>query len=201
VTSLLIDGVVGQLEADLDLVDDGSDIAVLCHPHPQYGGSMYDNVLSMLAAGFKRSGVSTLRFNFRGVGASGGVYDDGQGEIDDVLAVLNWCSDQYQQSNQYICGYSFGAVMALKALARLRDRSRAVGSVLVAPPVQMLTDEPTLDYRMLIILGEDDSIVSSDSVSALFPSESIRSLPGTDHFFMGVQQQVIQLTEEFVSGT
>ena len=137
--SKFVSGEAGDLEA---LIDDtaGKHMAVLSHPHPSYGGSMHDGVLSTLSEAFNRLGVSTTRFNFRGVGRSQGQYS-GTEEWQDVLSVASYCSRQMMAFKQhssashdnsnpdnsssdgsiYLCGYSFGAGMTYQALGQLKS--------------------------------------------------------------------------------
>jgi len=202
---VFISGPAGQLESSFDQVEDSDGIAILCHPHPQYGGSMHDNVLSMLSAAFQQQAISSLKFNFRGVGESEGEYADGLGEVEDTLAITNWCRDQHPQAGIYLCGYSFGAIMALKALSQLRpqlgESSYLKGSVLVAPPVQMLSESPGIECPTLVILGADDMIVPLESASAQFEDCLVQVIQGADHFFFNHDQQIIKGTRDFIDGT
>lgn len=101
--------------------------ALLCHPHPQYGGNMHDQVLQQAAQCFP----AHLRFNFRGVGGSSGSFDNGLGEVDDVVAAWQWLGAQHQWTDLVLVGYSFGAAMAWQAQGLCLGLSRLV---LIAPP-------------------------------------------------------------------
>ena len=130
---VLIPGEAGELEAELECTDGLSHCAVACHPHPLYGGTMHDAVVGRLCEAATRTGMGSLRFNFRGVGASTGVHDKGIGEVDDLLSVVHWLREVRGIPSVTVCGYSFGAIVALSALAR----SNAEKSVLIAPPVRL----------------------------------------------------------------
>jgi len=89
--------------------------AVLCHPHPLYGGEMRNNVVSALAEALQRAGVATLRFNFRGVGQSGGEHGGGEAEIEDVKAAVTYLLSRQAVKTVAVAGYSFGAIVGLRA--------------------------------------------------------------------------------------
>ena len=91
---------------------------VVCHPHPQYGGTMHNKVAHTLARSFVRFGFAALRFNFRGTEGSEGDYDDGVGEVDDALAALDWMRQQHTSGPTWLAGFSFGAAIALRAAVR-----------------------------------------------------------------------------------
>ena len=92
---MFIQGPAGPIEAMLEQpIDNGAAVAILCHPHPMYGGSMNDAVLGLVGEALAEVGVNRLRFNFRGVGESRGRFDEGRGEADDLLAVIDWAQAQ-----------------------------------------------------------------------------------------------------------
>ena len=113
---LFIDGTVGPLEARYSEAASATGLtAVLCHPHPQFGGTMNDLVLGALESALLASGISCLRFNFRGVGGSQGSYSDGVGEIDDLVAATTWVRESSVGERIIVVGYSFGGAVALSA--------------------------------------------------------------------------------------
>jgi uncharacterized protein len=135
----MVPGPVGRLEGSFSEPAGATDAIVLCHPHPQYGGSMRDAVLDTIAAVADRLGMAQLRFNFRGVGASDGSFDRGVGEVDDLLFVLDWLRAQKRPTSIRVAGYSFGSSVVWRAL----DRAGALaGVLLVAPPVAMMDFPP-----------------------------------------------------------
>lgn len=161
--------------------------AVICHPHPLHGGTMTNKVVYMIASTFNVLGVGTVRFNFRGVGKSTGVFDNGLGETEDLRAVVDWLTINYAPSELWLAGFSFGSYVALRGLRDL-GASRLL---LVAPAVDrfdcanlQLTNIPTL-----IIQGAKDEVVSPQAVSEWVASQQyqpqFRWLPDADHFFHG----------------
>ena len=128
-----IAGPAGDLEALLEIPAgaDGTRVAVVCHPHPVYGGTMTNKVVHILAKAFGERGVPAVRFNFRGVGASAGAYDEGEGETQDALAVMDWALQRLPGAALWAAGFSFGGAIAVRA-AVARDAKRLVT---VAPAV------------------------------------------------------------------
>ncbi len=189
-TSLTIPGPAGDLEAITSFpVEAGATRAagVICHPHPLYGGAMTNKVVHYISRAFNDLGVGTVRFNFRGVGASAGSYGHGAGETEDLLAVLEWVGEQYPGRPVWLAGFSFGAYVAIRgarhsAVARL---------VTVAPPVNLfdLNSTPEPECPWLLIQGEEDEIVPSANVigwarNLPHPPRIIR-MKGCGHFFHG----------------
>ena len=159
-------------------------VAVLCHPHPQHGGTMDNKVVQTLARAFVALGYRALRFNFRGVGHSGGDWDAGRGEVDDVLAVVSALRDPALPL--VLGGFSFGAAMAAQAAARLPDGAGAERLVLIGPAVQNFPT-PQVPADTLVVHGELDDVVP---LSAVFDWARPQGLPvtvvpGAGHFFHG----------------
>ena len=195
-----------KLEGVFEFPEEGDErppVALALHPHPSYGGNMLNNVTSKLASGLLKIGISTLRFNFRGVGGSGGVHGDGVAEMDDVKAALSFI-DRYvgvDSSNIILAGYSFGCWVGLKA-AFLEDRPmRLVG---VSPPLDIydfsfLTDEMR---PKLLIAGDRDFVCSQKKFQELAENvpepRRIVLLPGVDHFHFGAEEKVVDSVVEFL---
>lgn len=187
--SLIIPGPVGKLEALLDSPQnaDGSRVAVVCHPHPVYGGTMTNKVVHTLAKAFNELGIPALRFNYRGVGASDGTYDEGNGETTDAVAVIDWAMQRWPAARLWLGGFSFGGPVALRAAMR-RPAQRLVT---VAPAIQKVAVDaanlPKIPW--LLIQGDQDELV--DAVEVQQWARSLRNppqlslLPGVDHFFHG----------------
>lgn len=178
-----IEGPAGALELVAD--DRGGDCAVLCHPHPLYGGSMHDAVLGLAEQAWQRQGGSCIRFNYRGVGASEGSFDGGKGEAEDAICVANWARGTFGVRSLTLLGYSFGAGVAWRAVAALADVARVV---LVAPPM------PTMDFPhrpappTVLIHGDQDDFVDAAFASqwaAEQESARLITLNGANHFFSG----------------
>ena len=126
-------GPAGSLEAILETPADDtvSGAAVVCHPHPQHGGTMHNKVAHTVARAFVRCGFAALRFNFRGTEGSEGQFDGGKGELDDALAAIDWLQARYPAAPSWVSGFSFGAAIAVRA-AVTRDVD---GLVSVAPAI------------------------------------------------------------------
>ncbi|MCZ6710176.1 MAG: alpha/beta fold hydrolase [Gammaproteobacteria bacterium] len=182
---MLIDvpGPAGVLEAQLsEPPSTGGQYAVLCHPHPQFGGTMHDTVLDILAGALERRGVACLRFNFRGVGASAGEHDGAGGEVDDVLAAVALLQAEYEPTALTLGGYSFGASMVWQALDKLDTPERVL---LVAPPVGVMEfNARELDCPVEVFVGDQDQYVEQ---RALDEWRGVRAhvIGGADHFFSG----------------
>jgi len=154
--------------------------AVLCHPHPLYGGSMHDGVLDHLARALLGAGVTCLRFNFRGVGASTGSYDGGAGEVDDLLAAIDWIAASERPNALWLAGYSFGAHVVWESLASGAAPARVL---LVAPPVGRIPFTDRLpDCRVDVFAGDRDDFVDQ-AVLASWPGVATHLIAGADHFF------------------
>ncbi len=178
-----IPGPAGMLQAELDHPHGDLDpIAVLCHPHPQYGGSMYDAVLATAAKVLLGRQTNCLRFNFRGVGQSEGTYDGGVGEVADLWAVHQWVAQSYPDAPILWLGYSFGANVVWHGLSQAAPAT----AVLIAPPVGTMTFEEIElpDTTVHAIAGADDDFVDTAKLDTLAGSNVV-VLPGADHFFSG----------------
>ena len=115
--TLSIDGPVGKLECLLERPRDSAPVAVavVCHPHPAHGGAMTNKVTHTLARAFVSNGCAAMRFNFRGVGKSDGSYAEGDGELDDALAVADWLTEEIPGIPLWLAGFSFGGAIAVRA--------------------------------------------------------------------------------------
>ena len=195
----------GSLEGDLQLPDGPGPFVgvVLCHPHPRMGGNMYNNVISAVATQLRRVQIATLRFNFRGVGKSEGSYDEGIGEIDDVIKAVRFIAghDSIQKDNIGLVGYSFGAGMALNAA--LQDNTTKALSLIGRGRIgEDLNVRPDLPIQFVI--GDQDKIIPQEELSKF---ESTRTstikmeiIPGADHFFVGLEQDAGNVVAGFFQG-
>jgi alpha/beta superfamily hydrolase len=186
---LFLDGPVGRLEAVLERPGEGAleGCAVVCHPHPQHGGTMHNKVAHTLARAFVRSGFETLRFNFRGTELSEGRFDGGVGELDDALVALRWMSDRHPDLPVWLAGFSFGAAIAVKAAVA----EHVDGLISVAPAISRFASglETQPQCPWLIIQGDEDELVDVDETVAWFdslePGPELLVLAGCEHFFHG----------------
>ena len=188
--SVTIAGPAGPLEALLEAPEPatGDATVVVCHPHPLHGGTMRNKVVHMLARTLQMRGMPTVRFNYRGVGASAGTYDDGRGETDDAVAVAAWSRDRWPHAGIVTAGFSFGAAVALRAAIR----AEATRLVTVAPPVdRLLIDQevPVPDCPWLVIHGSRDELIPLATVErwvgTRVPTPAFVIIDGADHFFHG----------------
>ena len=200
---LFIDGPAGRLEAVVDSPRDGVPIgrAIVCHPHPQHGGTMHNKVVHTLARSFVRLGFSCLRFNFRGTEKSAGRYDDGIGELDDALASIEWMRGYRREGPMWLGGFSFGAAIAIRAAVT----ADIDGLISVAPAVHRFASnlEGQPECPWLIVQGDEDELVDVDAtltwVNDLEPGPEILVLPGAEHFFHGRLNDLRETVTGFVS--
>ena len=185
----LIDGPAGKLEVLLEGPDPSPEgvVAVCCHPHPLYGGTLQNKVVHALSRAALDVGTPAVRFNFRGVGASEGRHDGGVGEVDDALAVAEWAKAATGANRLWSMGFSFGAFIAFQ----LAVREAAERLVTVAPPVQRfdftrLTVPPC---PWLVVQGNRDELVNHELVEewtrGLATPPEVLVFEGADHFFHG----------------
>jgi alpha/beta superfamily hydrolase len=176
-------GPAGPIECAVDAPEGASrGVAVICHPHPQHGGTMDNKVVQTLARAFVQAGWRAVRFNFRGIGASGGAWDEGQGEIDDALAVIASEGD----GALALAGFSFGAYVASQAAARLPEARKPQRLVLVGPATRNFEVAPVPDDT-LVIHGEHDDVVPLAATLDWARPQSLPVVvvPGGGHFFHG----------------
>ena len=185
---LVLQGGAGAIEALLDVPADGAvhGTAVIAHPHPLFGGTMSNKVVQTLARAFVQTGWRALRFNFRGVGASAGTYDEGQGETTDMLEVIAQVAPEGALA---IAGFSFGAFVSSHVVQQLGARApekivlvgTAASRFAVAPIA------PDLHERTLVLHGEQDDTVALASVMDWARPQSlpVTVIPGVEHFFHG----------------
>jgi len=179
-----------SLQAALAMPSGARAGVVVCHPHPLYGGDMDNPVVMAVARACVRAGLATLRFNFRGVGDSGGSWDEGLGEQDDVRAALTHLRLLLPgDARLALAGYSFGSMMA----AAIAGEGRPLGGLaLVAPPLGMRPlgsmSGPAVDGPLLIVAGSADQYCPPDALAALgqtLPKATVTVLDGVNHFFFG----------------
>ena len=170
-------------------------VAVVCHPHPMYGGSMHNNVVEAILAAMWQAGYATLRFNFRGVGGSEGEHDGGPGEVDDALAAMSFILAQpgVRKEDASMTGYSFGAMVALSAGYERAEIARIVA---VALPLAM-ADARVPDGAskpVLLVSGNRDSYSPVAGLQALASrigaSARLEIIAGADHFFGGLEAEL-----------
>ena len=175
---------------------------VVTHPHPLYGGGMYNNVVQAVVEAYAEAGFTTVRFNFRGVGRSQGAYDQGIGEQEDVRSVVTRLREE-GTTQIHLAGYSFGAWVNAHALPGLPEVHTAV---MISPPVDFMDfDVPSADARIrLVITGERDDIAGAEPVQRLVgdwnPDAVFHVIPGADHFYGGREGELRSLIAGFLEG-
>lgn len=184
--SLLLQGPAGALEVAVDIPSEPRrGFVVICHPHPPEGGTMHNKVVTMAARALTELGLAAVRFNFRGVGASAGEYDDGRGEVFDLLAVAEWARRARPGDELWLAGFSFGSWVALRGARQLPVQQM----ISIAPPVGLRDFSGVLppSCPWLLIQGENDEVVPAAGVLAWAtqqqPAPEIVRMPDTGHFF------------------
>lgn len=185
---LLQTGPAGALEVAIDRPADAArGVAVIAHPHPLHGGTMTNKVVQTLARAFVLAGWTAVRFNFRGVGRSEGAYDEGRGELQDLLAVVR---AQAPEGPLCLAGFSFGAFVTSHAVAQLHPQRELRHVVLVGTAASRFAVAPLapeLHLRSLVIHGEQDDTVPLAAVMDWARPQALPVLvvPGGGHFFHG----------------
>lgn len=204
---IMINGPAGRLESRYHHEGRGENpIALILHPHPQFGGTMNNQIVYHLYYTFTERGFSVLRFNFRGVGRSQGFFDNGPGELADAASALDWLQLQNPDSRScWIAGVSFGTWIAMQLLMR---RPEVDGFICVAPPANLY------DYSFLapcpssglLISGEKDRVVPATSVEEMARKTKTQKgiridhtvVQGTGHFFEDKQDELKTLVGNYV---
>ncbi len=171
---------------------------IICHPHPLHGGTMYNKIVTTLAKTFQGLGVSTIRFNFRGVGRSEGQFDQGRGELDDLLAVIDWAQQIRLSKELWLGGFSFGACVVAKAATQIP----LAKLVTIAPPVENVPMEtlPPITCPWVLAQGDQDDVVSPkavyDWIATRDPKPIVLRFPEAGHFFHGQLGELRSRLEE-----
>ncbi len=186
--TLTLQGPVGPLEVAVDLPEGEATprpvTAVICHPLSTEGGTMHNKVVTMAARALRDLGVTTVRFNFRSVGASAGEFDHGNGEQDDLRTVAAWVREQRPDHEMWLAGFSFGAFVSLRMAGELQPQVL----VSIAPPAgrwDFSNLQPPAQW--LVVQGDEDEIVDPQAVYdwlATMPQQpELVRMPDTSHFF------------------
>ncbi|WP_223669433.1 alpha/beta hydrolase [Kangiella shandongensis] len=195
----LISGAVGSIEASLDQPegDERNAVAVCCHPHPVHGGAMTNKVIYTVSRTIASLGIPSVRFNFRGVGRSEGEYDEGRGEQQDLIKVIEWARQEYPDRPLWLAGFSFGSwIAALQA--KEQDASQLIS---IAPPVNRFSfnDFVIPDCPWLVVMGDADEVVDPDAVfgwiEQLEPQPELIKMSEAGHFFHG---RLVELRENLI---
>jgi hypothetical protein len=199
-TPVLIDGPVGQLEALYLDFEDARGMALICHPNPVQGGTMLNKVVSTLQRTARDAGLITLRFNYRGVGASAGAHDMGSGEIDDAEAAAQWLRAQHPDLPITLFGFSFGGFVAASLGGRLEAKGEQLSHLfMVAAAVARLGNEHALPQNcpLTLIQPDADEVVDPQAVyawsDALERPHELLKVAECGHFFHGKLTELKEL--------
>jgi alpha/beta superfamily hydrolase len=188
-TTFLLQGPAGLIEVltSVPLHSPIKGSAIICHPHPLFGGTMHNKVVTMLARVFHDLGLRTVRFNFRGIGKSHGEHDGGRGETDDVVTIAEWIKTVCPEEALWLAGFSFGGFVAVSAATRLPVKQL----VSIAPMVSRFREAnlPSITCPWLIVQGEEDEVISPEEtyawIETLQPKPRLIRMPHAGHFFHG----------------
>ncbi len=202
-----IEGPAGALEARVagleELRGGAGVVALVCHPHPLFGGTMQNKVVTTVARVWRDRGVPVARFNFRGVGRSEGSYGEGAGEADDVRAVAQWLWRENPAARLALAGFSFGSYAAARAAHELLQEGRPVQQlVMLAPSVVNFDYTAVLPLAVptMVMQGDADEVVDPEAVLSamrgLNPPPQVEVFPACSHFFHG---RLVELKERLQS--
>jgi len=204
IESLFLDGPAGRLEALLEEPGEAAprEAALVCHPHPQHGGTMHNKVVYRVARGLRRAGAVVLRFNYRGVGASEGVYDQGEGELADARAALDYLRKRYPGLEFTLAGFSFGSRIALR-LGCAADNGAAARRVIAVGFPTIYKDSAYLEtcrVPRIFVQSTHDQFGPLNEIESLVGSlaepKRLVAIPAEDHFFAGALDRL----EEEIAG-
>tara|TARA_B100000401_G_C52594285_1_gene618759 strand:- start:107 stop:763 length:657 start_codon:yes stop_codon:yes gene_type:complete len=206
-TEVFIPGPAGRLEAKyFKNQKEKSPIAIVLQPHPQYGGTMNNRIVMEIFKSFVDNGFSVLRLNFRGVGKSDGTFDNGQGELSDAAAALDWIERENQDFSQcWVSGFSFGSLICMQLIMRRPEVSKFI-SVSPQPNVYDFTFLAPCPISGQIISGEKDELVSKESILDL--SSRLQSQKGievkfdeiknSNHFFKNKEVELNKIIDQYI---
>jgi len=211
IRSLFLDGPAGRLEALLNAgAENATHAALVCHPHPLFGGTLHNKVVFHTMKALNSFGFPVLRFNFRGAGLSQGEHDEGNGEVEDVRAALDWLDAEFHLPLVF-AGFSFGAAVGLRAACSDSRVKEAIGVGIPAGPVAAGTEVPrtySLDFLRecakpkLFVSGARDQFGPRAKLEALVASvpepKKLVLIEGADHFFEGRLRELREAIEAWV---
>ena len=204
---IFIPGPSGRLEAKYYKNPKfGSPVAIVLHPHPQYGGTMNNKIVQVMYNIFQKNGFSVIKVNFRGVGKSDGEFDNGQGELADAAAALDWLErENFDNSQCWICGFSFGSLIAMQLLMRRPEINRFV-AISPQPNVYDFSFLSPCPTSGVIIYGKKDELVPYENLKEL--NNKLSSQKGIDvefdaiaeanHFFSNADSNLIKSLNKYI---
>jgi alpha/beta superfamily hydrolase len=214
IRSLFLDGPVGRLEALLNAgAENPTHAAVVCHPHPLFGGTLHNKVVFHTTKALNNFGFPVLRFNFRGAGLSHGEHDGGEGEVEDVRAALDWLDEQFHLPIVF-AGFSFGAAVGLRASYSDPRVDTLIGVGAPVAPVAGGSEEPrvyTFDFlrdcikpKLFVSGGRDQfgpRVKLETMVASLPDPKRLVVIEGADHFFEGRLRELREAIEGWMKQT
>lgn len=203
IESLFVNGPSGRLEALLEEPEDREPLfaALVCHPHPQHGGTMHNKVVYRIAKGLRRAGAVVLRFNYRGVNLSEGEYGNGIGETEDARACLSWLLNHYPKLPYVLAGFSFGSRVTLRLGCQLPDVRQLM---LVGYPTiyKEKTWSEECDRPKVFIQSTQDEFGPLDALEPLIETipgpKKLITIPAEDHFFVNALPELENIVAESV---
>lgn len=197
------EGPAGRIEAILkEPAGPATRAAVVCHPHPLFGGTMHNKVVYRIAKAFEKSGFATLRFNFRGTGRSHGAHDHGRGEQDDLRAAIEFVEEKYSDAALWVAGFSFGSAVMLRAACN-DERVRAI--VAAGVPVSKYDFSQVVECPKpkLFVQGELDEFGAAADlerfVQSLRDPAQLKIIKGAGHFFEDRLHELEQAVVDFIA--
>jgi len=206
IRSFFLDGPAGNLEAVLNVgAENATHAAVVCHPHPVYGGTLHNKVVFHAMKALNGFGFPVLRFNFRGAGLSQGEHDHGHGEVDDVRAALDWLEREFHLPVIF-AGFSFGAAVGLAAAC---PDPRVTALAALGAPLAPIDDRSydfsflqTCDKPKLLVSGARDQFASRAQLERMIERipepKKLVIIEGADHFFEGRLRELREAVETWV---
>jgi alpha/beta superfamily hydrolase len=196
------EGPAGKIEAILkEPAGPVTRAAIVCHPHPLFGGTMHNKVVFRIARAFGDAGFAVLRFNFRGAGRSEGTHDSGLGEQDDLRAAIEFIERKYPTAEIWLAGFSFGSAVMLRAAA-CDDRVRAIVAAGVPVSRQDFSDVARCNKPKLLVQGSNDEFGPVDQLERFFATldepKQLKIIDDADHFFEGHLQEMAEAVTQFI---
>jgi uncharacterized protein len=197
------EGPAGRIEAILrEGTPPVTRAAIVCHPHPLFGGTMHNKVVFRIARAFQEAGFAVLRFNFRGTGRSQGTHDDGRGEQDDLRAAIVFMEQKYEGAAIWLAGFSFGSAVMLRAAC---GDPRIGALVAAGAPVSKYDFSELIhcDHPKLFVQGELDEygspVALARFVDELDEPKTLKVIQGADHFFEGHLDELARAVKDFIA--
>ena len=204
---IFIPGPSGRIQAKyFKNRQEGSPVAIVLQPHPQYGGTMNNKIVYETYSSFYKNGFSVIRINFRGVEKSDGIFDNGQGELTDAAAALDWIEKENPGYSQcWVSGFSFGALICMQLIMRRPEVNKFI-AISPQPNVYDFTFLAPCPISGLITYGKNDELVSEDSILSLKKrlmmqkniEVKFNSIINANHFYKGKEKELTSVIEHYL---